>query len=114
MVSEGNLEVVLCERGIWTFETYTRNTFDLSAIPVVRRLSRLPVIADPIQGTGIRDLALLMSKSVVAAGADGLIVEVHSNPEEAFSDGPQSLLFEQFEALMGELQGYLKLKHWNL
>jgi 3-deoxy-7-phosphoheptulonate synthase len=114
VVSEGNREVILCERGIRTFETYTRNTFDLSAIPAVHRLSHLPVIADPSQGTGVRDLVPAMSKAAVAAGADGLILEVHPNPEEAFSDGPQSLLFEQFEALMDELQGYLELEHRQL
>ena len=112
--SEGNMRVILCERGIRTFETYTRNTFDLSAIPAVHSQSHLPVIADPSHGTGVRDLVPAMSKAAVAAGADGLLLEVHPNPEEAFSDGAQSLLPEQFEGLMKELQGYLKLENRHL
>ena len=110
IVSEGNERVILCERGIRTFETYTRNTFDLSAIPVVHKLSHLPVIADPSHGTGIRDLVAVMSKAAVAAGADGLLLEVHPDPEGAFSDGAQSLLPEQFGTLMETLQGYLALE----
>ena len=114
VLSEGNRDVILCERGIRTFETYTRNTFDLSAIPAVRGLSHLPVVADPSHGTGVRDLVAPMSKAAVAAGADGLLIEVHPAPEEAFSDGAQSLLPDQFEALMAELQGYLELEERHL
>ena len=110
IVSEGNERVILCERGIRTFETYTRNTFDLSAIPVVHKLCHLPVIADPSHGTGIRDLVAVMSKAAVAAGADGLLLEVHPDPESAFSDGAQSLLPGQFASLMKTLQGYLTLE----
>ncbi len=109
IVSEGNPQVILCERGIRTFEEYTRNTLDLSAVPLLKELSHLPVIVDPSHGTGIRSLVSPMSKASVAAGADGLMLEVHPNPEEAYSDGPQSLLPKQFETLMKELQGYVKL-----
>jgi 3-deoxy-7-phosphoheptulonate synthase len=98
--SQGNYEVILCERGIRTFEDYTRNTCDLSAIPALNELSHLPVIVDPSHGTGIRSLVTPISKAAVAVGADGLIVEVHPNPEEAFSDGAQSLLPDQFATLM--------------
>lgn len=104
VMSEGNHQVMLCERGIRTFETYTRNTLDISAIPVVHKLSHLPVIADPSHGTGIRDKVLPMARAAVAAGADGVMIEVHNDPPHALSDGAQALLPEQFEELMRELR----------
>jgi 3-deoxy-7-phosphoheptulonate synthase len=107
IVSQGNPNVILCERGIRTFETFTRNTLDISAVPALKQLSHLPVIVDPSHGTGRRSLIAPMSKAAVAVGADGLIVEVHPNPEEAYSDGPQSLLPEEFDALMQEVKKYL-------
>jgi 3-deoxy-7-phosphoheptulonate synthase len=110
IISQGNPDVILCERGIRTFETATRNTMDLSAVPLLHELSHLPVIADPSHGTGLRSLIRAMTKASVAAGADGLMIEVHPNPEEAFSDGPQSLLFEEFEALMQDVRRYLPLE----
>jgi 3-deoxy-7-phosphoheptulonate synthase len=100
ILSSGNREVMLCERGIRTFETYTRNTFDLSAIPVIHKRSHLPIIADPSHATGLRDKVLPMARAAVAAGADGLMVEVHNEPDKALSDGPQALLPEQFAELM--------------
>lgn len=100
----GNEDVILCERGIRTFETYTRNTMDICAIPVVQKLSHLPIIADPSHGTGIRDKVLPMARAAIAAGADGLIIEVHQNPDKAWSDGAQSLYPEQFDKLMKELE----------
>jgi 3-deoxy-7-phosphoheptulonate synthase len=114
IISQGNPHVILCERGIRTFETYTRNTFDLSAVPLLHELTHLPVIADPSHGTGVRSLIRPMAKAAVAAGADGLMVEVHPNPEEAFSDGPQSLLIEEFEALMADVRRYLPLEGRSL
>ncbi|TCK61834.1 3-deoxy-7-phosphoheptulonate synthase [Seleniivibrio woodruffii] len=99
----GNDEIILCERGIRTFETETRNTLDLSAIPVLKSMSHLPVVADPSHGTGRRDCILPMSQAAVAAGADGLMVEVHNCPEEAFSDGDQSILPDDFDVLMKRL-----------
>ena len=110
IVSEGNTEVILCERGIRTFEEYTRNTLDLSAVPLVKELSHLPVIVDPSHGTGVRSLVPPMAKAAVAVGADGLIIEVRPNPEEAYSDGPQSILPDEFDRLMEEIQGYLSLE----
>ena len=104
ILSGGNQEVILCERGIRTFETYTRNTMDICAIPVVQKLSHLPIIADPSHGTGIRDKVLPMARAAIAAGADGLIVEVHHDPSKAVSDGAQSLYPEQFDKLMKELE----------
>lgn len=104
ILSEGNFQVVLCERGIRTYETSTRNTLDLSAIPSIQRLSHLPVLADPSHGTGKRHLVAPLSKAAVAAGADGLLIEVHPDPESALSDGPQSLNFDAFEALMTEIK----------
>jgi 3-deoxy-7-phosphoheptulonate synthase len=101
ILSQGNPDVILCERGIRTFEDYTRNTCDLSAVPALKELSHLPVIVDPSHGTGVRSLVTPISKAAVAVGADGLIVEVHPNPEKAFSDGAQSLLPQQFIDLMG-------------
>lgn len=100
----GNYNVILCERGIRTFETYTRNTLDLAAIPVVKKLSHLPIIVDPSHGTGRRDKVLPMARAAVAAGADGLLVEVHNDPEKALSDGAQSLYPEQFVQLMNQLR----------
>jgi 3-deoxy-7-phosphoheptulonate synthase len=100
----GNYNVILCERGIRTFETYTRNTLDLAAIPVVKKLSHLPVVVDPSQGTGRREKVRPMARAAVAAGADGLLVEVHPDPETAWSDGAQSLYPEQFQQLMKELR----------
>lgn len=102
ILSNGNMNVMLCERGIRTFETYTRNTFDLSAIPVVQKRSHLPVIADPSHATGLRDKVIPMARAAIAAGANGLMVEVHNDPESALSDGPQALLPEQFTELMSQ------------
>jgi 3-deoxy-7-phosphoheptulonate synthase len=100
ILTEGNPDVILCERGIRTFETATRNTLDLSAIPVIKHLSHLPVIADPSHGVGIRRYVSPMARAAVAAGADGIMVEIHPNPDKALSDGPQSLTFEEFGLLM--------------
>ncbi len=104
ILSEGNRDVVLCERGIRTLETYTRNTLDLSAVPVIKKLSHLPVIVDPSHGVGKWDLIPAMARAAVAAGADGLIIEVHPHPDEALSDGPQSLKPDTFADLMEELK----------
>jgi len=104
IISGGNDKVILCERGIRTFETYTRNTLDLSAIPVVKELSHLPIVVDPSHGTGRLSAVPAMSKAAVAAGADGLLVEVHPYPEKAMSDGPQSLPPDDFSQLMKELK----------
>jgi 3-deoxy-7-phosphoheptulonate synthase len=104
IMSRGNHQVMLCERGIRTFETATRNTLDLSAVPVLKQLTHLPVVVDPSHGVGRRDLVAPMTKAAVAAGADGLIIEVHTNPEEAMSDGDQSLKPDQFALLMQELK----------
>ena len=104
IASQGNYQILLCERGIRTFETYTRNTFDLNAIPAAKELSHLPVIADPSHGTGRRSLVAAVSRGAVAAGADGLILEMHPSPEHSVKDGPQSLSFAQFETLMTDLR----------
>ncbi len=104
IMSGGNYNVVLCERGIRTFENATRNTLDISAIPVIKKFSHLPIIVDPSHGTGRRDKVAPMARAAVAAGADGLLIEVHPDPEKALSDGAQSLYLEQFEQLMKELQ----------
>ena len=104
ILSGGNMSVMLCERGIRTFESYTRNTLDISAIPVVQQLSHLPVIVDPSHGTGRRDKVTPMARAAVAAGADGLIIEVHHDPDHALSDGAQSLFPNQFDRLMAELR----------
>ncbi len=104
VMAGGNYDVILCERGIRTFETYTRNTLDISAIPICKKLSHLPIVADPSHGTGRRDKVAPMARAAVAAGADGLIIEVHCNPDQALSDGAQSLYPEQFAKLMGELK----------
>ena len=100
ILSQGNRQVILCERGIRTFETYTRNTLDISAIPTIHKLSHLPIIADPSHGTGRWDLVAPMALAAVAAGANGLLIEVHPSPERALKDGPQSLTFENFAKLM--------------
>jgi len=100
----GNHSVILCERGIRTFERYSRNTFDISAFPIVKKLSHLPVIGDPSHAIGIRDKVAPLARAAVAAGADGLLIEVHHKPEEALSDGPQSLFPEQFETLVEQLR----------
>jgi 3-deoxy-7-phosphoheptulonate synthase len=104
IMAGGNYNVILCERGIRTFETYTRNTLDIAAIPVIKKLSHLPIITDPSHGTGLRDKVAPMARASVAAGADGLLIEVHHDPEHALSDGAQSLFVEQFAQLMGELR----------
>jgi 3-deoxy-7-phosphoheptulonate synthase len=104
ILSGGNTDVILCERGIRTFETATRNTFDISAIPVVKKLSHLPVVADPSHGAGRRDMVVPMARAAVAAGADGLIIEVHVDPDRALSDGAQSMFPAQFDRLMAELR----------
>jgi len=114
IASEGNKAIILCERGIRTFEKYTRNTFDVSAIPVLQSYTHLPVIADPSHGVGIRKFVPAMAKSAAAAGADGLMIEVHPDPENAYSDGAQSLLPEQFEQMMRDLEGYVKLEGKHL
>jgi 3-deoxy-7-phosphoheptulonate synthase len=104
IMSGGNYNVALCERGIRTFENYTRNTLDLSAIPVIHKLSHLPIVVDPSHGTGRRDKVAPMARAAVAAGADGLLIEVHHDPEKALSDGAQSLYPEQLEELMEQLR----------
>ncbi len=104
ILAGGNHSVILCERGIRTFETALRNTFDISAIPVVQQATHLPIIADPSHATGFRDKVASMARAAVAAGADGLMVEVHYDPEKAMSDGPQSLFPDQFEELMAQLR----------
>jgi 3-deoxy-7-phosphoheptulonate synthase len=104
VMSGGNHEVIICERGIRTFETYTRNTMDIAAIPVIKKLSHLPVVADPSHATGRRDKVPPMACAALAAGADGLLIEVHNDPERALCDGPQSLLPEQFDKLVDQLR----------
>ncbi len=104
IMSEGNYHVILCERGIRTFEDSTRNTLDLSAVPLIKQLSHLPVVVDPSHGTGKWDLVPPMALAAVAAGADGIMVEVHPKPEEALSDGPQALLPEVFARMMESLR----------
>jgi 3-deoxy-7-phosphoheptulonate synthase len=104
VMAQGNQQVMLCERGIRTFETYTRNTLDLNAVPVVKELSHLPVIVDPSHGVGIRDKVAPMARAAIAAGADGLIIEVHHDPDHALSDGAQSLLPVQFDELVAQIR----------
>ena len=104
ILKEGNHKVILCERGIRTFTTFTRNTLDLNIVPALREKTKLPVIVDPSHGTGSWEYVLPMAKAGIASGADGLIIEVHPNPEAAFSDGPQSLLPKKFSALMKDLK----------
>ena len=104
IMAGGNYKVILCERGIRTFETALRNTMDIAAIPVLKSLSHLPVVADPSHGTGKRDKVAPMARAAVAAGADGLLIEVHPDPERALSDGVQSLYPDQFAQLMKEIR----------
>lgn len=104
VMSQGNPHVILCERGIRTFETYTRNTLDLSAVPVAKKKTHLPVFVDPSHGTGIRDKVTPMARAAVAAGADGIMIEVHPDPSMAKSDGPQSLFFDQMAELMRQIR----------
>jgi 3-deoxy-7-phosphoheptulonate synthase len=104
IMAGGNHNVILCERGIRTFENMTRNTMDISAVPIIKKLSHLPIIADPSHGTGLRDKVIPMARAAVAAGADGIMVEVHHEPEKALSDGPQSIYPEQFAELMAQLR----------
>jgi 3-deoxy-7-phosphoheptulonate synthase len=104
IMAGGNYEIILCERGIRTFENYTRSTLDISAIPIVKKLSHLPIIADPSHATGRRDKVAPMARAAIAAGAHGLLIEVHNQPEQALSDGAQSLYPEQFQQLMAELK----------
>jgi 3-deoxy-7-phosphoheptulonate synthase len=104
LLAGGNYNVIVCERGIRTFETYTRNTLDISAIPIVKKLSHLPILADPSHGTGRRDKVPPMARAAIAAGADGLLIEVHNCPDKALSDGAQSLYPEQFAQLVAELR----------
>ncbi len=104
ILAGGNNDVILCERGIRTFETATRNTFDISSIPVVQKLSHLPVVADPSHGAGRRDMVAQLARAAVAAGVDGLLIEVHNDPDHAWSDGAQSMFPEQFDRLMAELR----------
>lgn len=109
IMSEGNYNVIICERGIRTFEPSYRNTLDLNAVPALKSRTHLPIFVDPSHGTGKKDLIVAMSKAAIAAGADGLIIEVHPNPEEAFSDGPQSLTPAEFANLMKEITPFIKL-----
>ena len=111
ILSEGNYQVVLCERGVRTFADHTRNTLDLSIVPAVQRLSHLPIVVDPSHGTGKRDKVLPMSRAAVAVGADGLLVEVHHDPDRALSDGPQSILPDQFDELMSEIRQIAAVVH---
>lgn len=114
ILSHGNPHVLLCERGIRTFEDQTRNTLDLSAVPVLKSLSHLPVIVDPTHGTGVRSLVATMARAAVAAGCDGLMVEVHPHPEQALSDGAQSLNPGEFLSLMERLKPYLEIEKRSL
>ncbi|RAP25881.1 3-deoxy-7-phosphoheptulonate synthase [Candidatus Marinamargulisbacteria bacterium SCGC AG-343-D04] len=108
IMSEGNYNVILCERGIRTFETAYRNTLDLNAVPALKQLTHLPVVVDPSHGTGRIDLVIPMAKAAIAAGADGIMCEMHPNPEVAFSDGPQSLNPDHFKQFMAEIQPFVK------
>ena len=110
IVTHGNPNVILCERGIRTFETATRNTLDLAAVPLLNELTHLPVVIDPSHATGKRSLVRPLSKASVAGGADGLMAEVHPKPEEAWSDGPQSLRLEEFAQLMRDIEPYVNLR----
>lgn len=109
ILSEGNSNVILCERGIRTFETATRNTLDISCIPVLKKETHLPIVIDPSHATGHWDMVASMSRASIAAGADGLIIEVHPDPEKAFSDGPQSLKPAKFASLMKDLKPFAEL-----
>ncbi|MFN7974743.1 MAG: 3-deoxy-7-phosphoheptulonate synthase [Acidobacteriota bacterium] len=114
VMSEGNYNVVLCERGVRTFADHTRNTLDLSAVPAVKRASHLPIIVDPSHGTGRREKVLPMSRASFAVGADGLMIEVHHDPEHALSDGPQAILPGQFASLVAELRGLAPVLHRSI
>lgn len=114
ILSGGNDKVIMCERGIRTFETATRNTLDLGIVPLLKSISHLPVIVDPSQGTGIRELVKPMSMAAITAGADGIMVEVHNQPEEALSDGEQSLYFDQFDSLVKQLKPLAALMNKSL
>jgi len=107
----GNLQIILCERGIRTFETATRNTLDIAAVPVLKTVSHLPVVVDPSHAAGVRSLVPVLSRAAAVVGADGLLVEVHPTPEQAMSDGNQSLNFAEFRHMMADLQPYLELQH---
>ena len=104
ILAEGNYEVILCERGVRTFSDFSRNTLDLAVVPAVKTLSHLPIMVDPSHGTGRRDKVAPMSRGAAAVGADGLLVEVHHDPDTALSDGPQSITPEMFESLMDDLR----------
>ncbi len=114
ILNQGNEQVILCERGIRTFETHTRNTMDISSIPIIEKVSHLPIIADPSHATGKWELVPPMALAAVAAGADGLLIEVHPNPDSALADGPQSLNFESFRLLMSQLLPIVKAKNRKL
>jgi 3-deoxy-7-phosphoheptulonate synthase len=113
LVASGNPDVILCERGIRTFETATRNTFDVAAVPVLKAISHLPVIVDPSHAAGVRSLVPMLARAAVVVGADGLLVEVHPQPEKAVSDGEQSLTLAQFDAMMADLNPYLDLRQMS-
>jgi 3-deoxy-7-phosphoheptulonate synthase len=104
ILAGGNYDVILCERGIRTYETSTRNTMDIAAIPVIHKLSHLPIVGDPSHGTGRRDMVPAMAKAALAAGADGILIEIHPNADKAASDGAQTLYLDQFQSLMGEMR----------
>jgi len=114
ILSEGNYEVILCERGVRTFADHTRNTLDLSIVPAVQRLSHLPILVDPSHGTGKRNKVLPMARAAIAVGADGVLVEVHHQPEKALSDGPQSIYPEQFAIMMNEIEQIAPIVHRRL
>jgi 3-deoxy-7-phosphoheptulonate synthase len=114
IMSEGNYEVILCERGVRTFADHTRNTLDLSIVPAVQKLSHLPILVDPSHGTGKRDKVLPMARAAVAVGADGVMVEVHHQPEKALSDGPQSIYPDQFAVMMNEIEQIAPIVHRDL
>jgi 3-deoxy-7-phosphoheptulonate synthase len=107
----GNPQIILCERGIRTFETATRNTLDIAAVPVLKTVSHLPVIVDPSHAAGVRSLVPVLARAAAVVGADGLLVEVHPTPEKAMSDGNQSLTFGEFRSMMADLQPYIELQH---
>ncbi|MBI2499374.1 3-deoxy-7-phosphoheptulonate synthase [Candidatus Woesearchaeota archaeon] len=110
ILKEGNKEVILCERGIRTFETQTRNTLDISAVPVIKKLTKLPIIIDPSHAAGRKDIIIDLSKAAIAVGSDGLLIEVHNNPEKALSDNNQQLDFNEFSNLLKEIKPYLDLQ----
>jgi 3-deoxy-7-phosphoheptulonate synthase len=110
LAAAGNPEIILCERGIRTFETATRNTLDIAAVPVLKTVSHLPVIVDPSHATGVRSLVPVLARAAVVVGADGLLVEVHPHPDQALSDGEQSLTFREFREMMDDLDPYLALR----